>query len=113
MVFFFVVENLGILKISSTVSGALAGGAASSGVKALAMLSTCSLNMLNASSEGAVSVPATTDKKWRNCLRRRSSYKKMPNLLMASNCFTLSKVELEDGVGAATGTVRGAVSFGR
>ena len=45
------VENLGILKISSTVSGALAGGAAASGVKELAMFSTCSLNILNASSE--------------------------------------------------------------
>ena len=32
------------------------------------------MNMFNASSEGAVSVPATTDKKRRNCLRRRSSY---------------------------------------
>ena len=107
------VENLGIFKISPTVSGAFAGGAAASAVKALAMFSTCYLNLLNASSEGAVSVPATTDKKRRNCLRRRYSYRKTPNLLMASKCFTLSEVELEDGVGGATGTVRSAVSFGR
>ena len=58
-------------------------------------------------------MPATTDKKRRNCLRRKSSYRKTPNLLMAYNCFTVSEMELEDGVGGTTETVSGAVSFGR